>query len=136
MGQTFKMASSSPKTYANNILILPIAQFLRNYDHLEPFIDIAAQHTKERLLIFLVSPTLFNDGYGETGDSNAIAPWKEMEFLLSFVYTRASRTAVSLDRVLMQIDVVLHSGNDKMLSGVNREKTGKWNLLFTSRQGK
>lgn len=133
MGQALALpttAKSSQTPLNNTILILPISS-LSEKDHFGPWIDHVATNTGERLLIILVSP-LFDV---ENGGINPIATWKPMERLLSFIYTRASRVAARLDRVLMRIDVVLHSGSTSVLNGIEREKDNDWNIVFMPEGG-
>jgi pantetheine-phosphate adenylyltransferase len=125
------MAYASPGVRSHTILILPVSD-LSDYRHFGPWIDLAATQTSERLLVFLVSP-LFESVNEEEEDDTF--QWKDLERLLSFVYTRASKVAIKLDRVLMNIDVVLHSVQGPVLSGVERVNSVLWDVVFAPNNG-
>lgn len=58
-----------------------------------------------------------------------------MEKLLSFIYTRASRVAMELNRVLMRIDVLLYAGRSVVVSDIERERSVKWDAVFAPANG-
>lgn len=123
------MTSTGLSSYANSILVVPVLDLL-DFEHFAPWIHQAATETTDRLLVFLVS-SHFRSG----NNGNRIEDWKDLEKLLSFVYVRASRVAINLDRVLMRIDVVLHALQGPTLSGVDRLKSIEWNTVFTPTGG-
>lgn len=123
------MSYASPGLHSNTILILPVSDLL-DYHRFGPWIDHAATLTSKRLLIFLVSH-LFNSENEEGPD----LLWKSLEKLLSFVYTRASKMAIKTNRILMNIDVVLHAVQGRLLSGVERENSVEWEMVFTPTDG-
>jgi hypothetical protein len=124
------MPYASPGVRSHTILILPVSD-LSEYRHFGPWIDLAATQTSERLLVFLVS-SLF-ESLNEEEDTTF--QWKDLERLLSFVYTRASKVAIKLDRVLMNIDAVLHSVQGPLLSGVERVDSVLWDVVFAPNNG-
>lgn len=123
------MPYASPGVRSHTILILPVSD-LSEYRHFGPWIDLAATQTSERLLVFLVSPL-----FESVNEEDDTFQWKDLERLLSFVYTRASKVAIKLDRVLMNIDVVLHSVQGPLLSGVERVNSVLWDVVFAPNDG-
>ena len=123
------MPYASPGVRSHTILILP-APDLSDYHRFGPWIDLAATETSKRLLVFLVSPL-----FESVNEEEDTFQWKDLERLLSFVYTRASKVAIKLDRVLMNIDVVLHSVQGTLLSGVERLSSVLWDVVFTPNNG-
>jgi hypothetical protein len=77
--------------------------------HLAGVIGSAAQWTHKRLVILFLSK-LF-DKPSSTSESELevshTQTWNEVQSLLTFVYVQATRVAQRLDRVLMEVDVLL-----------------------------
>ena len=131
MGQLLPtaMAREERRCLKNTILALSVSS-LQDYRHLGPSIEQAARNTNSRLLVILISP-LFDPHNG----INAINSWKEIEALISFVYMRASSVAISLDRVLMSIDVALHPGEGSSFSNIDGERSTGWEAIYVGENG-
>ena len=78
---------------------------------LAPVISAAARASRDRLLIVLVSPlfNIFPQGISHT------EKWDEVQCILTFVYVQATKVAQDMDKVLMEVDVLLR-GTDEGIS--------------------
>lgn len=76
---------------------------------LAPAIAHAAQRTRDRLLIVLLSE-LFDASHPVSHTAN----WNGVQQLLTFVYVQATKVAQDMDRILMQIDVLLQGPRDAL----------------------
>ncbi|KAJ7709726.1 hypothetical protein B0H17DRAFT_1155607 [Mycena rosella] len=74
---------------------------------LAPTIVHAAQRTREHLLIVLLAD-LFDVDHG----ISPTAAWSDVQQLLTFVYVQATKVAQDMDRLLMQVDVLLQGPSD------------------------
>jgi pantetheine-phosphate adenylyltransferase len=87
--------------------------------HLADAISSAAQWTHKRLIILLVS-RLFNKPSSNSASECQEAPishtqkWNEVQSLLTCAYVQATKVAQQLNRVLMEVDVLL-KGIDETL---------------------
>ncbi|KAJ7109520.1 hypothetical protein C8R44DRAFT_884547 [Mycena epipterygia] len=76
---------------------------------LAPAIAHAAQRTRERLLIVLLS-----EHFDGSHPISHTASWNSVQQLLTFVYVQATKVAQDMDRLLMQIDVLLQGPRDTL----------------------
>ncbi|EJD05866.1 Nucleotidylyl transferase [Fomitiporia mediterranea MF3/22] len=87
--------------YSHAILALTLENFYEIPDFL-PAIAEATERTSERLLIILFS-RLFN----ANAKLSHTGTWNEVQTLLASVYVESTRAAQKLDRILMDVDVLL-----------------------------
>lgn len=71
--------------------------------HLAKPINLAAERTHERLTIVLQPRVLDTTGNGGLSYTKS---WNDLQSLLTFVYVQATKVSQSLDRVLMDINVL------------------------------
>jgi len=71
----------------------------------------AARATRDRLVIVLFCP-LFNNYDG----ISHIDHWDDVQKLLTFVYVQATKVAQDMDKILMQVDVLLKGTDDNLSS--------------------
>ena len=87
--------------------------------HLAGIISSAARQTHKRLVILFVSKLFDKSSSTSQSESEEISishtqRWNEVQNLLTFAYVQATRVAQQLDRVLMEVDVLL-KGVDEAL---------------------
>jgi hypothetical protein len=88
--------------------------------HLANAIASAAQWTHKRLIIIFVSklfgkkPGLVSALGSEDPSISHTQKWNEIQSLLTFVYVQATSTAQRLNRVLMEVDVLLKGIDEPM----------------------
>ncbi|KAL4254050.1 hypothetical protein ABKN59_002486 [Abortiporus biennis] len=101
----------------NALLITSIPTIWTAPHHLSAPISIAASKTLKHLRIVLISPQfdsieIENDhivkGISHTGR------WDEVQRLLTYVYVQATKVAQEMDKVLMEIDVLLYGSNETL----------------------
>ncbi|KAJ7741557.1 hypothetical protein DFH07DRAFT_54324 [Mycena maculata] len=97
------MAFSTAVLYAS-LPSLSVPQFLASA------IVHAAQHTTTRLVIVLLSP--FFDATHP--DAAPTARWNDVQQVLTFVYVQATKVSQDMDRLLMQVDVLLQAPLDPL----------------------
>jgi hypothetical protein len=103
------------------VLLVAALHDLSSYEHLGAPITAATERASERIAIVLVS-SLFNGGKplsrrapGAGSLDLPHAPhWCAVQRLLTFAYVHASAAAHARDRILLDMDVLLH-GTDEAL---------------------
>lgn len=95
------MASDPPIETISSVLLLASVPDLSPPQFLSPVIVEAATTSHDHLYIVLSSP-LFNEGAISHSRS-----WKDVQRLLTFVYVQAAKVAQDMDKIPMQIDVLL-----------------------------
>ena len=95
--------SSTEKPTNRHALLYATLEDLSVPHHLAKPINLAAERTHEHLTIVL-QPRVF-DTTGNSGLSYTKS-WNELQSLLTFVYVQATKVSQSLDRVLMDINVL------------------------------
>lgn len=99
------------------LLLAPIKTIDTTPHHLASPIAIAAAKTREHLQIVLVSP-LFDspvlEGHLLTKGISRTARWDQVQRLLTYVYVQATKVAQEMDKVLMQIDVLLQGDSNPL----------------------
>ncbi|KAF8891278.1 Nucleotidylyl transferase [Infundibulicybe gibba] len=88
----------------NRSLLLATLQNLSPPHFLGPPIANVAATTREHLTIILFSRH-FNSS--ENGGQSRADSWQDVQRLLTYVYVQATRVALSMDKVLMGVDVLL-----------------------------
>ncbi|KAL0946724.1 hypothetical protein HGRIS_012906 [Hohenbuehelia grisea] len=89
-------------------IVLATLPDLTTPHYLGRIISTAAQATRHRLLIILVSP-LF--------DPNAISHtdnWDSVQRILTYIYVQATKVAQDMDKVLMEVDVLLKGPSESL----------------------
>jgi pantetheine-phosphate adenylyltransferase len=87
--------------------------------HLTDAISSAAQWTHKRLIILLVSKLFNNPSSNSASECQESSishtqRWDEVQSLLTCAYVQATKVAQQLNRVLMEVDVLL-KGTDETL---------------------
>lgn len=102
------MASTVP-----NALLLASLSDLSTPHFLSPVIITAASSAQKRLVIALYSPlfTSPNDDVTEPPISHT-ERWDDVQRLLTFVYVQATKAAQEMDKVLLEVDVLLKGTNE------------------------
>ena len=99
------------------LLLAPIKTIETTPHHLATSIAIAAAKTREHLRIVLVS-SLFDspvaEGQTVIKGISRTTKWDEVQRLLTYVYVQATKKAQEMDKVLMEIDVLLEGENDTL----------------------
>lgn len=102
------MASTVP-----NALLLASLSDLSTPHFLSPAIITAATSAQKRLVIALYS-ALFTSPSGDVTESSVshTERWDAIQRLLTFVYVQATKVAQEMDKVLLEVDVLLKGAND------------------------
>ncbi len=102
------MASTVP-----NALLLASLSDLSTPHFLSPVIITAATSAQKRLVIALYSP-LFTSPSGDVTDPpiSHTERWDDVQRLLTFVYVQATKAAQEVDKVLLEVDVLLKGVNE------------------------
>lgn len=87
----------------DNSILLATLDDLSVPHHLANVIGSVTGWTQKHLIIILVS-NLFDKATAECSHTQR---WNEVQCLLTFVYVQATKVAQQLDRVLMDVDVLL-----------------------------
>lgn len=95
------------------VLIAPIKTIDTTPHHLASPIAIAAGKTQEHLRIVLVS-SLFDPPAAESRGISRTERWDEVQRLLTYVYVQATKVAQEMNKVLMEIDVLLHGESNSI----------------------
>ena len=99
------------ETVENTLLISPLQTLESSPHHLSHPISFAASKTLKNLRIVLVSHLFDSPSELSRGVSHT-EQWDEVQRLLTYVYVQATKVAQELDRVLMDIDVLLHAQDE------------------------
>ncbi|KAE9409475.1 Nucleotidylyl transferase [Gymnopus androsaceus JB14] len=102
------MASDPPVKAISSVLLLASLPSLSIPYFLGQAITEAATTAHNHLYIVLFSP-FFNAGAISHTQS-----WKDVQRLLTFVYVQATKVAQDMDKIIMQIDVLLKSVDDPL----------------------
>ncbi|KAG7451410.1 Nucleotidylyl transferase [Guyanagaster necrorhizus] len=96
-----------------NALLLASLPDLSTPHFLSPVIITAATSAQKRLVIVLYSP-LFTSPNGEVRESviSHTERWDDVQRLLTFTYVQATKAAQELDKVLLEVDVLLKTVNE------------------------
>lgn len=105
----------------NTLLVSPLQTLDSSPHYLSDPISFAASKTLKTLRIVLVSP-LFDPPYeGTSRGISHTGRWDEVQRLLTYVYVQATKVAQELDRVLMDIDVLLQAGRESVPESVGAD---------------
>jgi len=99
----------------NTLLICPLETLNSPPHHLSSPITLAASKTLKQLRIVLVSPLFDTPSEGSSSLKKGVSHterWDEVQRLLTYVYVQATKVAQELDRMLMDIDVLLHAESE------------------------
>lgn len=124
--------------YAALLVSLPTSKQLRSPEYLTKAIVEAVTQTQKSLAVVVFSP-LFSTDPSHSAESLANAPvhsWKTVQNLLTFIYVQAAREAQRLDKILLNVDVVLHDSRSSGLgSGVWKNEAERWQAIFALDDG-
>lgn len=99
--------TSSSQSADNSIVLAPIYD-LSTPRHLAEIISRAARQTRKRLIVILVSDIFDPHIVSHT------ETWDNVQSLLTFVYVQAMKEAQALDRILMDVDVLLKGTQEQL----------------------
>lgn len=122
--------------YAALLLSLPTSKHLRSPGFLSESIVAAVNQTEKSLIIIVFSP-LFSSHPPNTAESLVNAPvhsWATVQNLLTFIYVEAAREVQRLDKILLNVDVVLHDSDPASVTAGNhlaKFRLEQWEAVFT-----
>lgn len=104
--------STMASTVANALLLASLSD-LSTPHFLSPVIITAATSAQKRLVIALYSP-LFTSPSGDVTEPpiSHTERWDDVQRLLTFVYVQATKAAQEVDKVLLEVDVLLKGVNE------------------------
>lgn len=92
---------------AQHSILLATIDDLSVPHHLASAISSATEWTQKRITIVLVSKLFDNTSSSHETSISHTQRWNEVQSILTFVYVQATKVAQFLDRVLMDVDVLL-----------------------------
>ena len=112
-------------TLSHAFLVLKLEN-LRDVNRYLPAIASATKQTTERLVVIL-----FSDLFNRDSELSHTGSWDEVQALLSTVYVETARVAQEMDRVLMDVDVLLKGFDAEVLI----DHQDVWQGIFTVQGG-
>ena len=124
-----EMDTSKDNIYSASILIANLSS-PSDYHVLESAIRNATRSTKDQLVIILHSPAFANQ---EVPRAN----WFEIQRLLTWTYVESTAVAQDMDKVLLDINVLLRPSPASTAEGTNRDEdlVKKADALYVFKDG-
>jgi pantetheine-phosphate adenylyltransferase len=104
----------------DNAILLSSLPDLSIPHFLAPVIVLAATAARQRLTIILFSQ-LFNSKTGNSPPISRTKQWDDIQQLLTFVYVQATKVAQDMDKILLDITVLLKGTEDALTADITGE---------------
>ena len=77
-------------------------------------IAVAASKTVQQLRIVLISPSFNKDNADQPGSAIGTKRWDAVQRTLTYIYVQAMKVAQEMDKILMDVDVLLQGENEQI----------------------